>query len=76
MRTSKFFPTPAELRQNITRSKIEIETPPPKAIEAPKTDKAREYYYLGELCKFVGLGYEEPDNNADLNLYNFLPYEQ
>lgn len=74
MSTSKFFPTPAELRNNITRAKILTE-PPKAALPKPKTDKAREDYYLDELCKFVGLGCE-PQDDADLTCENFLPYEK
>ena len=75
MATSKFFPTPAELRKNITHNKIALE--PPKALVLPVSDleKQKEAYYLEELCKFVGLGCD-PDMNADLTLENFLPYEK
>lgn len=65
MHTSKFFPTPAELRLNITHSRISLEPPKVTALPVSKADKAKEDYYLDELCKFVGLGCEE-DDNADL----------
>lgn len=73
MTTSKFFPTPAELRNYITHSKITIE--PPKAPALPAADQEKEAYYLEELCKFVGLGCD-PDINADLTCEYFLPYEK
>ena len=75
MATSKYFPTPAELRNNIVRSKITLEAPKVTALPIPKTDKASEDYYLDELCKFVGLGCE-PQDDADLIFKNFLPYEK
>ena len=74
MATSKFFPTPAELRKNITHNKIALEAPKVPALPPTDQDKAKEDYYLEELCKFVGLGYPE-DDNADL-LCEFLPYEK
>ena len=75
MSTSKYFPNPADIREKITRAKLIYTEPELKEIEAPKTDKRREDYYLEELCRFVGLGYDEPDDNADL-LCDFLPYEK
>lgn len=75
MATSKYFPTPAELRKNITHYKIGLAPPKVTALPPTEEDKAREDYYLEELCKFVGLGCD-PDINADLTLENFLPYEK
>ena len=75
MATSKFFPTPAELRKNITHNRIALEPPKVTALPPTEEDKAREDYYLEELCKFVGLGCD-PDDEADLTLENFLPYEK
>ena len=75
MATSKFFPTPAELRKAITHHRIMLAPPKVTALPPTEADKAREDYYLEELCKFVGIG-QDPDNNADLTLENFLPYEQ
>ena len=59
----------------ITHNKIALE--PPKALALPVSDleKQKEAYYLEELCKFVGLGCD-PDDEADLTLENFLPYEK
>ena len=80
MSTSKYFPNPADIREKVIKARI-IYATDPKALEAPKatvTDlkqKEREDYYLEELCKFVGLGCE-PDDDADLTLKNFLPYEK
>lgn len=79
MSTSKYFPNPADIREKVIKARI-IYATEPKAIEAPKatvTDlkqKEKDDYYLEELCKFVGLGYEE-DDDADL-LGDFLPYEK
>lgn len=39
MAHSKFFPTPAELRENIVRHKIITNQPKPKALEAGKKAK-------------------------------------
>ena len=75
MEKSKYFPSPSDIRDNIVRAKIVLDTPMVNAIEAPKENKRKEDYYLEELCKFVGVGYEEPDDNADL-LCEFLPYEK
>ena len=75
MANSKFFPTPAELRKNITHYKISLAPPKVTALPPTEEDKAREDYYLEELCKFVGLGCD-PDDEADLTLENFLPYEK
>ena len=75
MNESKFFPNPAELREKILKARLVYQNEPVKAIERPKTDKAREDYYLDELCKFVGLGCD-PQDDADLIFKNFLPYEK
>ena len=75
MATSKFFPTPAELRKNITHNRIALEPPKPLALPVSDLEKQKEDYYLEELCKFVGLGCD-PDDEADLTLENFLPYEK
>ena len=75
METSKFFPSPADLLEKVTRAGLLYETKPVEAIEAPKTDIRREAYYLEELCKFVGLG-GDPDDEADLTMDYFLPYEK
>lgn len=75
METSKFFPTPADILEKITRADLLYSVKPVEAIEAPAIQKEKESYYLEELCKFVGLGCE-PDINADLTQDNFLPYEK
>lgn len=75
MNESKYFPNPAEIREKILKAKLIYQTDNVKEIQAPKTDKAREDYYLDELCKFVGLGCE-PQDDADLTCENFLPYEK
>ena len=71
---TSFFPSAGEIRKRITKAGIIYGSEEVKAIEPPKTDKAKEDYYLEELCKFVGLGYEE-DDNADLDCF-FLGYEK
>lgn len=71
MDTNKFFPTPADIKEKIIRAELIYNGPPLNAIEAPAADDG---YYLEELCRFVGLGYE-PDDNADLNK-EFLNYER
>ena len=75
METEKFFPSPSDIRENIVKADLLYQATTPNTLEAPKVDKRREDYYLKELCKFVGIGYEEPDDNADL-LCEFLPYEK
>ena len=76
MEKSKFFPTPADILEKVTRAAVLYnEAPAPKAIEASSMEKQKEAYYLEELCKFVGLGCD-PDMNADLTLEYFLPYEK
>lgn len=71
---TKFFPTAGEIRKRIFKADLIYGPGPLNAIEAPKTDKRKEDYYLEELCKFVGLGYE-PQDDADL-LCDFLDYEK
>lgn len=71
---TSFFPTAGEIRKRIFKADIIYGSESVKAIEPPKADKAREDYYLEELCKFVGLGYE-PQDDADL-LCNFLDFEK
>jgi hypothetical protein len=74
MNESPFFPTPADIRKQIIRASLLFTENPSNRIEASKTDKRREDYYLEELCKFVGLGHE-PQDDADL-LCEFLNYEK
>ena len=71
---TSFFPTAGEIRKRIFKADIIYGTDSVKAIEPPKTDKAREDYYLEELCKLVGLGYE-PKDDADLTC-DFLDFEK
>ena len=71
---TKFFPTAGEIRKRLLKAEIIYGSEKTAAIEAPKADKDREDYYLEELCKFIGLGYEE-DDNADLKR-DFLDYEK
>ena len=83
-KSSDFWPTTASIRKQIPRAEsylefVENNRPRPELIDPnykpdPK-QKEREDYYLEELCKFVGLG-QDPDDNADLTLDNFLPYEK
>lgn len=71
---TSFFPTAGEIRARIPKAEIIYGTLPVPTIEEPKVDKRREAYYLEELCKFVGLGYDQNDD-ADL-LYEFLDFEK
>ena len=77
MNTSKFFPNPADILDKLAKARIVygMDDIQRKALPVPPEQKARDDYYLGELCKFVGLGCE-PDDDADLILKNFLPYEK
>ena len=70
-----FFPSAGELKERIVRASLVYGQATVTAIEPPKAEKRREDYYLEELCKFVGLGYEEPDDNADL-LCDWLDFEK
>lgn len=70
---TKFFPSPGVLLKNVQRAKM-IYDVPVMALEAPKEDP-RTDDFLEALCKFVGLGYEEPDDNA-LDAYEgFMSWE-
>lgn len=71
---TKFFPTAGEIRKRILKADIIYGSEATNSIEAPITDPKRENYYLEELCKFVGLGYEEQDD-ADLTC-DFLDFEK
>ena len=70
MTTSKYFPTPAEIRKNIIRAELIYTGPPLNRIEAPKQDDSE---YLDAFCRFVGLGCD-PEDDADLPK-GFLNYE-
>ncbi len=71
---TRFFPTAGEIRKRILKAEIIYGSNPVPAIEEPKVDPRRESYYLEELCKFVGLGYDQNDD-ADL-LCDFLDFEK
>lgn len=71
MEKSCFFPTIADIRDNIIRARIVFEAPPTNALKAkapPKYDKE-----LDDFCRWVGLGCE-PDDTVELPK-GFLPYE-
>lgn len=75
MATNKFFPSPADIRNNILKAELIYTGPTVPAIEAPKiTD--RESEYLEAICKFVGLGYETPDDTALDTFAYFMPWEK
>lgn len=71
---TKFFPTAGEIRKRILKAEIIYGSETVKSIEAPRPDSRRDDYYLEELCKFVGLGYDEQDD-ADLTC-DFLDFEK
>lgn len=77
MSVSKFFPNPADILDKLAKASLiygaEDETR--KMLPKPTIEKQKEDYYLEELCKFVGLGCEA-DDDADLTLKYFLPYEK
>ena len=73
MNSNKFFPTPADIKEKLARAELIYQGPPLNAIEPPKN--AKDDYYLEELCRFVGLGYDEPDDNADLTK-DFMNWER
>ena len=68
METSKYFPTPAEIREKIVRAELiyngsdldinRIDAPSVKQLEDPENkSQAVSDEYLENFCKFIGLGY-------------------
>lgn len=74
MATNKFFPSPADIRDRITKAELIYTGPQLPAIEAPKMTE-KESDYLEAICKFVGLGYEHPDDTALDNFAYIMPWE-
>lgn len=78
MDKSKFFPTPADIKEKILRADLIYNGPPLNGIEAPRTDakrKVMEDDYLEELCKYFGFGYDEENDNANLT-GGFMSWER
>lgn len=73
MATSKYFPSPAELINNIVRAELIYSGPPLKAIEDHSKNSKQVDEYLDAFCNWIGLG-SDPDDNIDLS--SFLPYEK
>lgn len=73
MATSKYFPSPADLINNIVRAELIYSGPPLNAIEANSTNSEAIDKYLDAFCEWIGFGCEPNDN---VILPNFLPYEQ
>lgn len=73
MSTSKYFPSPADLINNIVRAELIYSGPPLKAIEDHSTNNEAIDKYLDAFCEWIGFGCEP---NDDINLSIFLPYEQ
>lgn len=73
MSTSKYFPSPADLINNIVRAELIYSGPPLNAIEASSTNSEAIDKYLDAFCKWIGFGCESDDN---VILTNFLPYEK
>ena len=71
--TSKYFPTPANLIENMTRAQLIYSEPPLNAIESRSTNAEAVEQYLDAFCEWIGLG-SEP--NDQIILPNFLPYER
>lgn len=71
MDTSKFFPTPAEIKDSIVRAQLVYKEPELIGIEA-HTNEAEEKY-LDAFCKWIGFGYE-PDDSVILP-NGFMPFE-
>lgn len=70
---TRFFPSPGVLLKNVQKAKIIYDTPV-MALEPPKDDPRLDEY-LDALCKFVGLGYEEPDAHALDEFEGFMNWE-
>ena len=69
MSTSKYFPSPADLINNIVRAEIIYSGPPVNAIESHSNNSEAMNKYLDDFCKWIGFGCEPND-------VLFLPYEQ
>lgn len=85
MATSKFFPSPAEIREKMVKASILYETPSMARIEeGMKSENTEKWFaFCDALCEKIGFGCE-PNEDIDLRDYlpegeempNFLPYEQ
>ena len=85
MATSKFFPSPAEIRDKMVKASILYERPSMERIEAGlKSENTEKWFaFCDALCEKLGFGCE-PNEDIDLRDYlpegeempNFLPYEQ
>lgn len=67
---SKFFPTPAEIKDLIVRAELVFRKPEPIGISAHTKEEEE---YLDSFCKWIGFGCE-PDDSVILK-NGFLPFE-
>lgn len=72
--TSKFFPSPADIRDKIIKAELIYNGPTVPTLEAPKITP-QESEYLEDFCRFVGLGYDAPDDTALDKYAGFMPWE-
>ena len=87
METSKFFPSPAEIRDKMVKASIAYEPPKVTAIPAPAPVKEAELNeWIDAVCEWIGFGCEENDKALDeyydrhpemlAKMTSILPYER
>lgn len=84
METSRFFPSPAEIKDNIVKAKL-IFDEPPKVTAIPAATSVTDekvLEYIDAVCEWVGFGTEEDDTVLDRfyeknpDMVGMLPYEK
>lgn len=71
--SSKYFPTPSNIIDNIVRAQLLYSEPTLNAIESHSTNADIIEQYLDTFCEWIGLGSEE---NDDVIFPSYLPYER
>ena len=72
MDNCKFFPTVADIKDNIVRAELVYNGPNLNSLPSGQKEGTEEF--LDAFCKWIGFGCE-PDDNVELPK-GFLPYEQ
>lgn len=84
MENSSFFPSPAEIRKQMTKAKL-IYDEPPKVTAIPAATSVTDekvLEYIDAVCEWVGFGTEEDDKALDRfyeknpDMAGMLPYEK